>query len=140
MSAAAVAPAAKVQAQVSAEETQRKIQEAQAKALAKVVANAERYPHAMVGANAKKAGIPCTLQWDSGFQKYKCQIKCAKSGVIGRWVFTSDLFQVSMSQEEAAKVKKAIKAAAKAQTDAAKAAIKNGQVSGLETKATPSAK
>jgi hypothetical protein len=68
----------------------------------KVREGLKKYPHA----------IASTLTYDENAQKYKVQIKCTKTGKTGRWVFTSDLHQVTMSEEAQAEERK-VKAAAK---------------------------
>lgn len=112
-----------------------KAQEAQQKLVAGVRKNAEGYPHAMVGKNAEANGIPCTLRWDSTKNKFQCQIKCSVTGKIGRLVYTSDLFQVNMCEEEAEKAKKARKAAKKAEIKAALELLKTNP--GLVKTAAP---
>lgn len=51
----------------------------------------KKYPHA----------LPDTLVYDETVSKYKCQIKCTKTGDTSRWVYTSDLWQVTMCEEAA---------------------------------------
>lgn len=60
---------------------------------------AEKHPHA----------LPETLVFDNEKSKWKCRIKCTESGDESRWVYTSDLHQVDVSeavQEERAKAKR----------------------------------
>jgi len=94
-----------------------KAKEAQkmAKRLAEVKKNCEKYPHA----------LPETTVYDEAVKKYKCQIKCTKTGDTSRWVYTSDLHQVTMCEaatKEAQSQKKAEVRAARTAVKAAKAA------------------
>lgn len=121
-----------------------KATDAMVKKIAAVIENCEqKYPHAMVGKNAKAANVACTLRWDGVKNKFQCQIKCTVTGQIGRWVYTSDLFQVTMCEAEATKAK-TLKKAAKKVTLAqameiikAAEAAKAGPVKPTETVSTP---
>jgi hypothetical protein len=84
--------------------------------LAHVKAN---YPHALAD----------TLTFDAEAKKYACRIRCSKCGDEGRWVFTSDLFQITGCTECSNQVKAEKKAARKAQIEAAMELIKSGKVS-----------
>lgn len=60
---------------------------------------AEKHPHALVE----------TLVYDESKKKWKCRIRCTKTGDESRWVYTSDLHQVDVSeamQDERAKSKR----------------------------------
>jgi len=100
--------------------TARELQVKRLQRVAAVLAHIQaNYPHALAN----------TMQYDSSAQKYKVQIRCTKCGDETRWVFTSDLFQISTCRACSDSVKAAKKAEKKAQLEAALNLIKSGKVS-----------
>jgi hypothetical protein len=106
-----------------------KAQKEAQKRLEKVKANIAKYPHAVVD----------TLTFDEQAQKYKVQIRCTKTGQIGRWVYTSDLHQVTMSEPAQAEDRKLKQAAKRAEEKKVRQAIRDQQAAAKATPATPAA-
>lgn len=78
----------------------------------------EKYPHA----------ITDSLVRDDATGKFKCRIKCVECGDTSRWVFTSDLHQVTVCAKCAEKIKAAKKNLRKEQNKLAVQMIREGKI------------
>lgn len=84
--------------------------------IAKVEKNLEKYPHA----------IAETLTWDAAARKYKVQIRCASCESEERFVFTSDLFQITRCKPCSDKAKAERKAKAREELAQARKLVRDG--------------
>lgn len=83
-----------------------------------VLDNLGKYPHA----------IKDSLRYDASARKFQVRITCVECGDTNRWVYTSDLFQVSTCKVCADKAKAAKRASKQARINAALEMIKAGTV------------
>ena len=78
---------------------------------------AAKYPHALLD----------TLEFDAAAGKYRCKIKCAKTGDTSQWVYTSDLWQVRFCESVSKEMKAAARKTKQAQIKEAMAFLKDNK-------------
>jgi hypothetical protein len=96
-----------------------KFQKVAEKKLVKVQKGLEKYPHA----------LPGTLRFDAANGKYQVQIQCTSCPDNSRWVFTSDLHQVSQCDKCQSAARKTKNAGKRAEEAKIRAALKASKVS-----------